>query len=114
MIYDEFAFNQNSRLTEAQNADLALWLHVLAQGLRDFAEDMVRVTDHDKPPQEPSYWFWSRVNAPGSFEWLCDLVNTHPDRMRKQVLGRWRELAPRVGKTISSVDSRGHKTLDRT
>lgn len=94
MIYEEFAHNQRSAISEPDLANLKLWAHVFAVGLRDFALDM-RAIEKGRFPREPSYWFWSNANEPGSFDWCCDLLKVDPQRARQQTLAQWRDLLPR-------------------
>ncbi len=92
MRYEEFAHNQRAKISEEDLGLLRLWTHVLAHGLRDFAEDMRRITDQGAFPREPSYWFWSEADHPGSFVWCCDLLKRDPVRTRLAVLEQWRDL----------------------
>lgn len=93
MIYEEFAHNQRSAVSEPDLANLKLWAHVFAVGLRDFAQDQERVQQGGFP-REPSYWFWAHENTTGSFVWLCDLLKIDPQRARAQTLAQWRDLLP--------------------
>ena len=105
MIYEEYTHNQRSSLPEEDMANLKLWAHVFALGLRDFALDQEAV-EAGRFPQEPSYWFWSHANATGSFEWLCDLLKVDPERARTETLSKWRDLLP--GGAISKT-----RTMDK-
>ncbi len=92
MRYEQFAHNQRVKISEEDSGLLRLWAHVLTTGLRDFAEDMRKVTDQGRVPGEPSTWFWSHADHPGSFVWCCDLLQRDPDRTRTAVLEQWRGL----------------------
>lgn len=105
MIYEEFAHNQRSAISEPDLANLKLWAHVFTVGLKDFAEDQLRV-EKGKFPREPSYWFWSHDNVAGSFEWCCDLLKIDSGRARTETLAQWRDLLP--GGAISKT-----RTLDK-
>ena len=106
MIYEEFAHNQRSSLPEEDMANLKLWAHVFALGLRDFALDQQRV-EKGEFPREPSYWFWSHDNVAGSFEWCCDLLKIDSGRARTETLAQWRDLLP--GSSIRRADAEDKK-----
>ncbi len=66
-------------LGEEEQRLMRLWISVLRQGLQDWAEEHTRGR-----AAESSHWFNSDEVFPGSFVFLCDLLNLHPDFARTQ------------------------------
>jgi hypothetical protein len=66
-------------LGEDQQRMLRLWISVLRQGLQDWAEEQSRAL-----PAEATHWFNSNEGFPGSFVFLCDLLNLDVEYARRQ------------------------------
>jgi hypothetical protein len=87
-------------LCETDQRMLRLWLSVMRQGLQDWAEEQCRGL-----PAEATHWFDSDECFPGSFVFLCDLLNIDPDFARRQAQSAIDMLYRRPGQRFPS-----HKT----
>lgn len=89
-------------LGEADRTMLRLWAAVFRQGLQDWAaEDSGKRLRANLPdnyqPGDSIKWFESNTRAVGSFCWLCDLFEIHPDTARSMARLKKRELVRGVG-----------------
>lgn len=85
---------------EADRAQLRVWAAVFRQGLQDWAAEQFGVMPYSKAGVsrgEPTTWFESETRDPGSFCWLCDLFEIHPDQARSMARIKKRELVRAVG-----------------
>lgn len=85
---------------ESDRAHLRVWASVFRQGLQDWAAEQFggmpyRMAGVTKG--EPTAWFEDTGCGVGSFEWLCDLFEIHPDRARSMARIKMRELVRGVG-----------------
>lgn len=85
---------------EADRANLRVWASVFRQGLQDWAAEQFGVMPYKMTgvkKGEPTRWFESGANPPGTFVWLCDLFEIHPDQARSMARVKMRELVRGVG-----------------
>lgn len=78
---------------------LRLWIEVMRLGVQDFCYARARGSSYNHPHIQ---WFWSDSQEPGSYLWLCHLLDLDPAKSRSQVMRRWRKL----------VDKRNGRTED--
>jgi len=85
---------------ESDRAQLRVWAAVFRQGLQDWAAEQFQVMPYKKTGTvkgEPTHWFESNTRTVGSFCWLCDLFEIHPDQARSMARLKKRELVRGVG-----------------
>ncbi|MCZ6877401.1 MAG: hypothetical protein O7G29_04590 [Acidobacteria bacterium] len=87
MIYPKLVSSQPYRRTRGPEASIRkLAIAILLQALRDFLTPSRSGKENrknwEKWQQDALYWFLSQEKAPGSFDWVCDVLN----------IGSWRIL----------------------
>ncbi len=87
-------------LGESDRANLRVWAAAFRQGLQDWAAEQFKALPYTKAGVirgEPTAWFDSNTQTPGSFCWLCDLFELHPDQARSMARAKMRDLVRGVG-----------------
>lgn len=69
---------------------IRLWAIVLTTGIRDYCAALDKCYAHEHPWIT---WLRSDLNSPGSYVWICELLDICPDKTRAHINGRWKEIA---------------------
>jgi hypothetical protein len=90
-----------------QRAHKRLWAAALMVGLQDAADAFFKVSQLRLPQDhfEPLRWINSDSNAGGSFVWMCDALDMHPDAVRM----RWRMNLRGFSARAKAEDARNKK-----